>query len=249
MNHSPSSTAYQNDPEPGSEQTALAPRRPQLPALQPEVIIEIPAPVKRLRRSVWLGAGVVAPLIITLIALSALAVRSQRAATASLSATVAAVDTVVAQLTAQRSVARQTDTVSGEATTQAGVAPRLVEGGATQSPQPTTSAAAAPTISPANDRVGTEVVADESAPVFGKTKAVLHLRLGPGEEYESLGLMPAGEQLRLLGRTVDSGWFFVSKADGFGAEGWVAGWLVDIPGDPSRLAVVSHLSLSAQSER
>ena len=57
--------------------------------MKPEVIIEIPPPVNRTRRFVWLGAAAV-PLIITLIALSALAIRSQTVSTTAQEATVEA---------------------------------------------------------------------------------------------------------------------------------------------------------------
>jgi len=79
----------------------------------------------------------------------------------------------------------------------------------------------------------------------------LNLRRGPGQTYESLGLIPPGERLRLLGRTVDSGWFYVAKTVAFSTEeelGWVAGWLVDVPGDPMLLEVVSPNPLATQRE-
>ena len=80
----------------------------------------------------------------------------------------------------------------------------------------------------------------------------MNLRKGPGQKYDSQELVPAGTQLQLLGRTVDSGWFFVSKTGGTAPDetGWVAAWLVTIPedGDPLRLAVVSPASPSTPSE-
>ena len=80
----------------------------------------------------------------------------------------------------------------------------------------------------------------------------MNLRRGPGQTYESLGLIPRGnERLRLLGRTTDSGWFYVAKTDAFSTEevlGWVAGWLVDVPGDPMLLEVVSSNPLATQRE-
>ena len=79
----------------------------------------------------------------------------------------------------------------------------------------------------------------------------MNLRQGPGQTFESLGLIPRGERLRLLGRTGDSGWFYVAKTDAFSTEevlGWVAGWLVDVPGDPMLLEVVSPNPLATQRE-
>jgi len=191
--------------------------------LRPEVIIEIPAPVNRTRRFVWLGA-VAVPLIITFIAISALAIRSQN-----------------------------TPTTAQEATVEARVAMRLEEERAVRAQQASATAAAAgePTVSLATDTAAATPAAAEGAPLYARSSAVLNLRRGPGQTYESLGLIPPDERLRLLGRTIDSGWFYVAKTDAFSAEeelGWVAGWLVDVPGDPMLLEVVSPDSLATQRE-
>ena len=233
------------------ESHALAPRRRQMPAVKPEVIIEIPPPVNKGRRFVWLGAGVV-PLIITVIALSALAIRSQRESNTGQEATVEA---LVAMRLAEERRPQHAVNAALEATVEARVAIRLAEERAAQSQQPLTVATGAdePIVSAAaTDNAGATPVVDESAPFYGRTSVVLNLRQGPGEKYDPLELIPAGTRLRLLGRTVDSGWYFVSKTDGSpaGETGWVAAWLVTIPenGDPLRLAVVSPLPLSTQSE-
>ena len=233
------------------ESHALAPRRRQMPAVKPEVIIEIPPPVNKGRRFVWLSAGVV-PLIITVIALSALAIQSQRDSNTEQEATVEA---LVALRLAEERPPQHAVNAALEATVEARVSIRLAEERAAQSQQTQTVAAGAdePIVSAATTGdTGTTPVANESSPFYGRTSVALNFRQGPGEQYDLLELIPAGTRLRLLGRTVDSGWYFVSKTDeSFANEtGWVAAWLVTIPedGDPMRLAVVPPLPISTQNE-
>ena len=234
------------------ESNALTLHRRQVPVLKPEVIIEIPPPVNKTRRFVWLGALAV-PLIITLIALSALAIRSQSVSTTAQEATVEA--RVVIRLAEERAKnhPQYAATAALEATVEARVAKRLAEERAVQSQQsPTIASAGEPTVILTTDNAVTTPVAAEAAPVYARSSVAVNLRQGPGENYELLGLIPPGEQLRLLGRTVDSSWFYVSKTDVFSAEeeqGWVAGWLVVVPGDPMLLDVISPNPLATQSEQ
>ncbi len=221
-----------------------------MPVLRPEVIIEIPPPVNRTRRFVWLGAAAV-PLVITLIALSALAIRSQSGPTTAQEATVEA--RVAMRLTEEwsKNQPQYAATAALEATVEARVALRLEEERAIQAQQQSATAAGEPTVSLTTDTAAATPAAEDAAPVYALSSVVLNLRRGPGENYESLGLIPPGEQLRLLGRTIDSGWFYVAKTDVFSAEeelGWVAGWLVDVPGDPMLLEVVSPNPLATQRE-
>ncbi len=244
--------AEQNASAPGSSH-ALAPHRRHLPTVKPEVIIEIPPPVKKGRRYVWLSAGIV-PLIITVIALSALAIRSQHLSNTAQEATVEAL--VELRLAEERANSPQPEISAAlEATVEARVAMRLAEERAVLSQQSVTNAPEAdePTVSSATtDTAAAPPVSGESAPFYGEASVALHLRKGPGQNYASQELIPTGMRLRLLGRTVDSGWYFVSITDGSPADetGWVAAWLVTIPenGDPLRLAVVSPLPPSTQNE-
>ncbi|MXY91929.1 MAG: SH3 domain-containing protein [Caldilineaceae bacterium SB0670_bin_27] len=228
------------------------PHRRQMPVLRPEVIIEIPAPANRTRRFVWLGAAAV-PLIITLIALSALAIRSQNTPTTAQEATVEA--RVALRLTEEwsKNQPQYAATAALEATVEARVAMRLAEERAIRAQQQSATAAAAgePTVGLTTDTAEATPAAAEGAPLYARSSAVVNLRRGPGQTYESLGLIPSDERLRLLGRTIDSGWFYVAKTDAFSAEeelGWVAGWLVDVPGDPMLLEVVSPDPLATQRE-
>jgi len=231
---------------------ALVRHRRQMPVLRPEVIIEIPAPVNRTRRFVWLGALAV-PLIITLIALSALAIRSRNAPTIAQEGTVEA--RVSMRLTEEwsKNQPQYAATAALEATVEARVELRLEEERAIRAQQQsaTASAAGSPAVSITAETAAATPAAEDAAPVYARSSAVLNLRQGPGQAYESLGLIPPGERLRMLGRTGDSGWFYVAKADAFSTEevlGWVAGWLVDVPGDPMLLEVVSPNPLATQRE-
>ncbi len=200
----------------------------------------------------WLGAAAV-PLIITFVALSALAIRSQRTPTIAQEATVEA--RVALRLTEEwaKSQPQYAATAALEATVEARVALRLEEERTVRAQQQSATAAAAgePAVGVVTDTSAATPAAAEGAPLYARSSAVLNLRRGPGQTYESLGLIPPDEQLRLLGRTIDSGWFYVAKTDAFSAEealGWVAGWLVDVPGDPMLLEVVSPNPLATQRE-
>lgn len=140
-------------------------------------------------------------------------------------------------------------TAALEATVEARVAMRLAEERTVQAqPSPVLATSAGePTVGLTTENGAATPV----APLYARSAVVLNLRRGPGENYESLGLIPPGEDLRLLGRTVDSGWFYVAKNVSFSIEeeqGWVAGWLVDVPGDPMLLDVLSPNPLATQRE-
>ncbi len=259
----PSAAAEQNAAEPGSAHTradseatvhqpnALTIHRRHVPVLKPEVIIEIPPPVSRTRRFVWLVALAI-PLVITLFALSVLAFRSQTVSTTAQEATVEA--RVAIRLAEERAKnhPQYAATAAVEATVEARVAMRLAEERASLSRQSITIVSAGePAVTVTTANAAETPAAADAVPLYARSSVVVNLRQGPGESYQSLGLIPPGEQLRLLGRTVDSGWFFVSLTDSFSAEeeqGWVAGWLVDVPGDPMLLDVVSPNPLATQSE-
>lgn len=249
MNYSPSSdSAEQNVSGSDSAHTGLALHRRHLPAVRPEVIIEIPAPVNRSKKFVWLGAGVI-PLIITLVTLFALALRPQGVSTTAQEATVEA--RVALRLAEERMAARPQDAAAAalEATVEARVAIRLAEERGTTL---AAGAAGEPTVQMATDAPETPLVSGETGAVFGLAGSGLYLRRGPGTNHETLALISAGDEMRLLGRTIDSSWFLVTKSysDGTELRGWVAGWLVTIVDDEdlTRLPVVTSLSLSTLSE-
>ncbi len=239
----------QHASDPGGSH-ALAPHRRRVLAARPEVIIEIPAPVKKGRRFVWLSAAIV-PLIITVVALSALAIRSQRLTNVGQEATIEAL--VKLRLAQERASSPQQEISAAlEATVEARVAIRLAEERAVLAEQAAATAPSAGEPAASAPTIAAPPVPDEPAPFYGEASVALNLRKGPGQAYDSQELIPAGTQLHLLGRTVDSGWFFVSKTGGSSADetGWVAAWLVTIPedGDPLRLAVFSAVAPSRPSE-
>lgn len=219
-------------------------------AARPEVIIEIPLPVKKGRRFVWLSAAIV-PLIITVVALSALAIRSQRLTNVGQEATIEAL--VKLRLAQERANSPQQEISAAlEATVEARVAIRLAEERAVLAEHQAAATAPAEQAASAVAATAATPVPGEPAPFYGEASVALNLRKGPGQTYDSIELISAGTQLRLLGRTVDSGWFFVSRTGGSTPDetGWVAAWLVKIPedGDPLRLAVVPTVSPSTPSE-
>jgi hypothetical protein len=67
---------------------------------------------------------------------------------------------------------------------------------------------------------------------------LLNIRSGPGELYPVRQTLPAGVQVALLGRNDESDWVYISAGQ---VEGWVAGWLLTIVGDPEGLAIRSAL--------
>ena len=110
-------------------------------AARPEVIIEIPPPVKKGRRFVWLSAAIV-PLIITVVALSALAIRSQRLTNVGQEATIEAL--VKLRLAQERASSPQQEISAAlEATVEARVAIRLEEERAALAEQAAATAPAA----------------------------------------------------------------------------------------------------------
>ena len=62
---------------------------------------------------------------------------------------------------------------------------------------------------------------------------LVNVRSGPDETYDVRGLIPAGEEVTLLGRSEDGTWIYVLFDN---VEGWVASWLLTLP-DSAELAV------------
>jgi hypothetical protein len=67
------------------------------------------------------------------------------------------------------------------------------------------------------------------------TEEAIRIRSGPGTDYEAIGALAAGACITILGRSQDSSWVYIATADDF--TGWVAGWLLTIDGDLSKVAV------------
>lgn len=64
--------------------------------------------------------------------------------------------------------------------------------------------------------------------------ASVHVRTGPGTEYDSLGYIFQGQTYPVVGRTADQSWVVVSTDE---TVGWSAEWTLTINGDVSTLAV------------
>jgi hypothetical protein len=61
---------------------------------------------------------------------------------------------------------------------------------------------------------------------------VLNIRSGPGEQYDVIGTASSDQRFELAGQNSDGRWYRLLD------EGWVAGWLVSLDGDVSRLVVL-----------
>lgn len=74
-----------------------------------------------------------------------------------------------------------------------------------------------------------------------KNKAVvqtasLNVRSGPDTSYSVLGTLSSGDEPTIKGTNADFTWFAI---DFQGRTGWVSASLIDYPGDPGKLAVLS----------
>lgn len=62
----------------------------------------------------------------------------------------------------------------------------------------------------------------------------LRMRSGPGTDYDSLGLVPQGTTLAVLGRDAASNWLLVEHE---GQRGWIAAWYCNIRGSLASVPV------------
>ncbi len=65
---------------------------------------------------------------------------------------------------------------------------------------------------------------------------LINVRTGPSEAYPVLGLIPAGSNVMLSGRSEDGSWVYVSSG---AVEGWAASWLFSLRADPTQLAILA----------
>lgn len=52
--------------------------------------------------------------------------------------------------------------------------------------------------------------------------AGLNVRSGPGEEYESVGMLDLGDQIAIIGRSADSAWWVVPSQGAPNNQGWIS---------------------------
>lgn len=62
-----------------------------------------------------------------------------------------------------------------------------------------------------------EGVGDRPVSITGKVVATVSMRAGPGESYEAVGRLNAGQQVKVIGKTRDSEWLLVEE----GGQRWV----------------------------
>jgi hypothetical protein len=70
-----------------------------------------------------------------------------------------------------------------------------------------------------------------------RTRTALDVRLGPGNGYAVVGLLPKDEPVEVVGRDNDSQWLAIRFPSGSTGRGWIPVASVDFPPDLSSLAV------------
>lgn len=73
-----------------------------------------------------------------------------------------------------------------------------------------------------------------------------HLRMGPGIDYPSLGLLGAGERVTISGRLADNSWLQVCCLDDL--EGWLFAETATFTGDLARAPVITDIPPPPDSE-
>lgn len=67
-----------------------------------------------------------------------------------------------------------------------------------------------------------------STPVPAYTSATLNVRAGPGVSYPSLGLLPANQQVQVLGQDESGAWYLILYPAAESGTGWVAASYIQI---------------------
>lgn len=90
----------------------------------------------------------------------------------------------------------------------------------------------------AEGTVGPALATDQQLqqPIVIVNTSFLNVRSGPGAIYSSIGVLPGGTELAVVGRTRDSSWWQVASAFGIG---WVSAEFVLLRGDARAVPVVS----------
>ena len=108
---------------------------------------------------------------------------------------------------------------------------------ATPSPTPATPTAA---FTPATPTIAVTATPAVSGPVVTASDPA-YVRSGPGEEYEQVDLLLAGQMARVVGRFDDTPigtWYLLQRID-VGKDGWVWSGAVTLTGDPATIPVVT----------
>lgn len=100
---------------------------------------------------------------------------------------------------------------------------------------PTPAAAATATTFPSPSPATSPTAA---APVAVVTGDVVNIRSGPGTAFAVVGEATAGERFAILARAAASDWW---RIDLGGEDGWIAGALVRVEGDPAQIVVQQDL--------
>jgi uncharacterized protein YgiM (DUF1202 family) len=78
-------------------------------------------------------------------------------------------------------------------------------------------------------------------------QARLNVRSGPGETYPVIAKAVTGEQLRVIGRSADTGWLAIQRSDLPEKGGWIAARYVTLTADVNTLPVIPAQDTPPQS--
>lgn len=81
-------------------------------------------------------------------------------------------------------------------------------------------------------------------PIAVAIDSAANLRSGPGEQYNQIGRLPAGDHLEIAGRNADSTWWLVATPEG--AFAWVSGMVVTTFNTTDAIPVVTIPALLVQ---
>jgi uncharacterized protein YraI len=81
-------------------------------------------------------------------------------------------------------------------------------------------------------------VAPTSAPVDGLTSTQVNVRSGPDASRDSLGLLPAGSQITVLGRDASGSWLVISFPQSPDGQGWVTAQFVELSAEIEDLSII-----------
>jgi uncharacterized protein YraI len=87
--------------------------------------------------------------------------------------------------------------------------------------------------------------AQESVTVRGCAPAMTHIRRGPGASFETIGGLPSGTCLTILGRNAEGTWVFMLSDDH--QAGWVAVSALPDAGDLSQVSIRDYAGMAASS--
>ncbi|PKN93127.1 MAG: hypothetical protein CVU44_11920 [Chloroflexi bacterium HGW-Chloroflexi-6] len=91
-------------------------------------------------------------------------------------------------------------------------------------------------------------IAPTSAPVDGLTSTQVNVRSGPDASRDSLGLLPAGSQVKIIGRDASGGWLAISFPQSPDGLGWVTAQFVEVSDEIEKLSIIQEAAPEAPAQ-